>query len=89
MSKFQFSFTSRFQKHFVELTAIEKKQLKKKLKLLSDNPYHPSLRLKRIQGTEELFEFSVNMDIRVIWYFETEELVILVDIGHHDILKKY
>ena len=29
------------------------------------------------------------MDIRIIWYYEGEKLIILVDVGHHDILKKY
>jgi len=52
-------------------------------------PLHPSLRTKRIQGTEDLFEFSVNMDIRVIWFYVGESLVALVDVGHHDVLKKY
>lgn len=89
MKKIQISFTNRFQKHFADLSENEKKQLKNKLELLSNNPLHPSLRVKRIQGTEELFEFSVNMDIRVIWYLETDELIILVDIGHHDLLKRY
>ena len=28
------------------------------------------------------------MDIKIIWFFENEELIVLVDIGHHDILKK-
>jgi len=61
---FQFTFTERFQKHFKTLMDTEKKQLQNKLRLLADNPMHPSLRTKRIQGTNELFECSVNMDIR-------------------------
>jgi len=89
VKNFQFTFTARFQKHFAELTMREKKQFRQKLELLSGNPFHPSLRLKRIQGTEKLYEFSVNMDLRVIWYYENEDLITLVDIGHHDILKKY
>lgn len=83
------TFTDRFQKHYNDLNNTEKKQLKNKLTLLSENPLHPSLRTKRIQGTEDLFECSVNMDIRIIWYYEGETMIILVDIGHHDILKKY
>ena len=62
---------------------------RKKLLIFQQNPLHPSLRTKRIQGTTELFEFSVNMDIRVIWFYEGESIVALIDIGHHDILKKY
>jgi mRNA-degrading endonuclease YafQ of YafQ-DinJ toxin-antitoxin module len=50
----------------------EKKQLKNKLELLAQNPSHPSLRTKRIQDTTDLFECSVNMNIRIIWYYEAE-----------------
>ena len=85
----QITFTDRFQKHYKNLTDIEKKQFKNKLAIFAENPMHPSLRVKRIQGTSDLFEFSVNMDIRVIWFYEGDALVALVDIGHHDILKSY
>lgn len=86
---YQLTFTDRFQKHFRTLTEQEKKQLRQKLELLVENPLHPSLRTKRIQGTTDLFEFSVNMSIRVIWFYENNRMIILVDVGHHDILKKY
>lgn len=86
---YQFTFTSRFQKHYKNLTATEKKQLMNKLKIFSENPNHPSLRTKRIQGTDDLFECSVNMSIRIIWYYEGEKIIILLDVGHHDILKQF
>ena len=82
-------YSARFRKHYRSLNDQEKKQFRNKLNLFSENPMHPSLRTKRIQGTDELFEFSVNMDIRVIWYHEEEKIVALVDIGHHDILANY
>ena len=85
----QITFTDRFRKHYKKLNETEKKQFKSKLSLFAENPMHPSLRVKRIQGTSDLFEFSVNMDIRVIWFYEGESLVALVDIGHHDILNSY
>ena len=83
------TYTDRFQKHYRTLTDIEKKQFRSKLQIFIENPLHPSLRVKRLQGTDELFEFSVNMDIRVIWFYEGDSLVALVDIGHHDILRNY
>ena len=73
---YEFTFTPRFQKHFKGLNAQEKKQLKNKLELLAENPSH-------------LFECSVNMDIRIIWYYEGDKMIILVDVGHHDILKQF
>lgn len=86
---YRITFTKRFEKHFKDLNAQEKKQLRNKLQLLSENPMHPSLRTKRIQGTRDLFECSVNMDIRIIWYYEGDKMIILIDVGHHDILDQY
>lgn len=86
---YAFTFTPRFQKRFKNLTVQEKKQLKNKLQLLAENPFHPSLRTKRIQGTAELFECSVNMDLRIIWYYEGDKIMILADVGHHDILNQF
>ena len=86
---YQITYTNRFEKHFKSLNAQEKKQLQSKLCLIAENPMHPSLRTKRIQGTKNLFECSVNMDIRIIWYYEGDTLIILVDVGHHAILDQY
>lgn len=85
----QITFTERFKKHYKVLTEIEKKQFRSKLSIFAENPLHPSLRTKRIQGTENLFEFSVNMDVRVVWFYEGDMLVAMVDIGHHDMLNRY
>ena len=63
--KYKITYTKRFEKRLKKLSAIEKKQIKAKVELLADNPLHPSLRTKRIQGTDHLFECSVNMDITV------------------------
>ncbi|MDR2005859.1 MAG: cytotoxin [Acidaminococcales bacterium] len=86
---YQFTFTSRFPKHSQTLTGQEKRQLKRKLELLSENPSHPSLRTKRIQGTSDLFESSVNTDIRIIWHYGGEKTIILADVGHHDVLRQF
>ena len=83
------TYSDRFIKHYRKLTDVEKRQLKSKLSIFADDPFHPSLRTKRIQGTDALFEFRVNMDIRVIWFFDGEDVVILLDVGHHDILREY
>ena len=86
---YKFTYTNRFQKHFKTLASQEKNQIMKKLELLAKNPSHPSLRTKRIQGTDDLFESSVNMDIRIIWYYESDIMIILADVGRHDILKQF
>ena len=86
---YRITYTNRFEKNLKKLTATERAQLKKKLEILIMDPLYPSLRTKRIQGTEDLFEFSVNMDVRVIWQYEGDTLILLLDIGHHDILNRF
>ena len=86
---YQLTFSKAFKKQYKKFSIHERKQITNKLKLLSQNPSHPSLRAKRIQGTDYLFECSVNMDIRIIWYYEDDRIIILADVGHHDILRKF
>ncbi len=83
------TYTERFKKHYKKLTVTEQNQFKQKIRQFVDQPLLPSLRVKKIQGSDGLFEFSVNMDIRVIWFYEGTDIIALIDIGHHDILKKY
>lgn len=71
------------------MTEQGKKQLMNKLELLSENPMHPSLRTKRIQGAEDLSN-AVSIWIFILyWYYEGDTMIILVDVGHHDILKQF
>ena len=86
---FRFTYTARFQKNYKKLNENEKKQIRNKLALLSENPMHPSLRTKHIQGVKNLFECSVNMSVRIIWYYEDTQIIVLLDVGQHDILKQY
>lgn len=55
----------------------------KKLKILVKNPFYPSLRTKKIQGLDNVFEMSVNMDIRILWKYEDGVIILLLDVGHH------
>ena len=71
---YKITYTKSFKKHYKKLSDIEKKQTKKKLSFFIDNPTHPSLRTKKIKGTDGLWESSVNMDIRIIWYYEDNEM---------------
>ncbi len=86
---YKLTFSPRFEKNYKKLSKAEKQQVKDKITRLSEDPMHPSLRTKRIKGTDNLFECSVNMDIRIIWYYEDDMLILLLDIGHHNILNKY
>lgn len=86
--KYEILFSSGFKKSFSKLQDKEKKVFYEKLALFIENHKHPSLRTKKIKGSEILFESSINMSIRVIWTYQDENLIFMLDIGHHDILKR-
>jgi mRNA-degrading endonuclease RelE of RelBE toxin-antitoxin system len=81
--------SKQFDKQYEKLSKNEKKAVSEKLKIMEESPIHPSLRTKHIQGTKGIFEASVNMDIRLIWSYEGDKIILMLKIGHHDILKKY
>ena len=60
-----------------------KKILRKKLDILLDNPQHPSLRTKKIQGQKDIFESSITMGMRITWQY-VDDGIYLRNIGEHD-----
>jgi mRNA-degrading endonuclease YafQ of YafQ-DinJ toxin-antitoxin module len=76
-----------FRKAYSKLSRVEQRSVDNKLVLLAQNPWHKSLRVKKIRTTD-FFECSVNMDIRIVFLFEGDAIIILLDIGHHDQLIK-
>src|SRR5690606_33580588 len=80
--------STRFKKSFSKLHVQEKKIFYNKLSLFIENHRHPSLRTKKIKGSEILYESSINISIRVIWTYKNEKLIFMIDIGYHDILNK-
>ncbi len=63
-----------------------KTQYEKTLKLLELDPYHPSLRLHKLQGKlEGIYSVSINITYRItIDFIIEDEEIILLDVGHHD-----
>jgi len=53
--------------------------------LFIKNPYHSSLRTHKLSGKlKDLWSFSIEHDLRVIFYFEDNNKAIFVYIGSHD-----
>ncbi|MGD9162723.1 MAG: type II toxin-antitoxin system RelE/ParE family toxin [Desulfobacteraceae bacterium] len=72
----------RFVKKHPELIA----QYEKTLKILENDPHHPSLRLHRLKGKlKDLHSISINISYRITleFYLKDKEIV-LVNVGHHD-----
>ena len=85
---YKLKFTNAFEKNLKKLSPKEQKAVAQKLQLLIQNPFYPSLRTKKVQGIENVFEMSVNMNIRILWRYDNGVIILLLDVGHHkDILE--
>lgn len=60
-------------------------QYSKTLKLLELNPFHPSLRLHKLEGKlSELYSVSINILYRIsVDFIINEDKIILINIGKH------
>ncbi len=84
---YKLEYTKEFEKGFKKLSKNEQRQTVNKIKILAENPFYPGLRTKKVQGIKDVFEMSVNMDIRILWKYEGDVILLLIEIGHHkDIL---
>lgn len=62
----RFQTTRKFDKQFKSLEQKIVKRSLTKIDLFIKDPTHPSLRFKKVQGTDNFYEISVNMSIRII-----------------------
>lgn len=76
----------RFDRSYKKLPKEVREQFKNKIRLLVETNYtHPSLRIKKIQGTDSIWEASIDMN----HHFTFEKIkngIKLRVIGKHDIL---
>jgi mRNA interferase RelE/StbE len=82
-----FQFSKRFRKEYQKLPVNIQKVFNDKLTLLKNNISHPSLRIKRIQGTKERWEGSVTMKYRFTFEMQDQTIFFRM-IGTHDILNR-
>lgn len=77
--------TKKFDKDYLNLPEKIKDKTDEKLALFLENPQHPSLRVKKMQGYENLWEASINTNYRFTFQISCD-VYILRKIGTHDIL---
>ncbi len=76
-------YTDRFQRAYNDLTDDDAERVKKTLRLLVANLRHPSLRVKRMQGTDHIWEASASLSIRLTFEMHGD-LIVLRNVGAHD-----
>ena len=80
-----YRFSKPFKKQYQALPKDIQQTFNEKLRLFLEDTSHPSLRVKKIQGTKDIWEASITMKYRFTFHFEADA-VIFRAIGTHDIL---
>ena len=78
--------TGPFDKDYRSLPEPARVQTEKQLTLLLENPYHPSLRIKKIKGHPYIWEGRITKSYRFTFQIRGE-IYLLRRIGTHEILK--
>lgn len=82
------AFTQEFQENYRSLPAGLRKKMDKAIRFLSVNPRHPSLQVKRIQGSSEhYYEGRVDQSYRFVFTWIPNG-VLLMAVGPHKIIER-
>ena len=78
--------TSRqFEKHYRKLPKTLKEAAKQKEIIFRENPLHPSLDTHKLHGKDTgAWAFSINRKFRIKFVFLTNDSVLFLDVGTHD-----
>jgi len=72
-----------FKRDYKKLSPDIRKQADNKISLLVNNLHHPSLRIKKIQGSKDIWEGRVTKDIRFTFQI-VKDVYTLRRIGKHN-----
>ncbi|WP_072620791.1 type II toxin-antitoxin system YafQ family toxin [Spirulina major] len=82
------SFSSAFKRAFKKrIKGNENLESKfwQKLEIFTSDPYDPRLRTHKLSGKlKDLWSFTVDYDVRVLFYLTEDDKAIFVDFGSHD-----
>ncbi len=79
--------TRPFDRDYAGLPEETKERVEKQLALLLLNPSHPSLRLKRIKGTADIWEVRVSRNYRLTLQL-AGDTYLLRRVGPHDVFDR-
>jgi len=76
-------YTGRFQRAYNALTDSDADRVDKAIRLLKADPRHPGLRVKKVEGTEGVWEARASLSLRLTFEMHGD-LIILRNVGRHD-----
>ena len=81
------SLTERFRRDYRRLPSDLQDQADQKLRMLLENPRHPSLQVKKMQGISGVWELRVTQGYRITFQMEGPQYL-LRRVGSHDVLRR-
>ena len=82
------AFSSSFKKAFkrkIKHNPLKEKLFYIKLETFSLNPFSSPLKTHKLSGKQKhLWSFSIEYDLRVIFYFDSPKRVVFINIGTHE-----
>ncbi|TET42072.1 MAG: hypothetical protein E3J66_04305 [Dehalococcoidia bacterium] len=76
-----------FKEQYEKLPVPIRKRVDDKLKLLLSDPHHPSLQIKKMKGSEGIWEGRISRSYRFTFQIEGDSCI-LRKLGKHEILRK-
>lgn len=76
-------YTQRFERAYISLEADDAARVAKAVQMLADDIRHPGLRVKKVQGTRDIWEARASHSLRLTFEIH-EDLLILRNVGPHD-----
>lgn len=81
---FSSSFKKAFERKIKNRPELEEK-FWKKVEIFIHDPFGKSLKTHKLSGKlKDLWSFSIEFDLRVVFYFEKEKECVFIDIGTHE-----
>ena len=74
----------RFKKAYKKLSPELQEKTRKALALLGENPRHPSLRTKPVQGIRGVYEARVDIACRMTYERLVNDILLMRVVGAHD-----
>jgi mRNA interferase RelE/StbE len=76
--------SERFEQAYEILPFDIRKKVAKAMRLLAENPRHPSLQTKPVQGIRGIYEARVDQSYRMTYQRLPDDVLLLRVVGRHD-----
>jgi mRNA-degrading endonuclease RelE of RelBE toxin-antitoxin system len=76
-------YTDRFRRAYRTLATEDRRRVQNALRRLAENPRHPGLHVKKMQGVDGIWEARASRALRITFEMHGDVLI-LRNVGYHD-----